>query len=203
VVSVENLAARLPVTSLGSSLHCIVPAVMKEDAVNDEIKPGDILFQEGTLLPEALQIVSAPCMPGWRLAKDVNGYEAGRKVQKVGWTFFCLAGEIKSIVFGTSDRSMVLRGIKRILANPRSKKFNSLEITRIVSKRLLGIRRMSVSAQSRHIQQSLFLRCGDEGRPGQTQISSIWNPAWGPTSTREVVREETDVPVRAAASASV
>jgi hypothetical protein len=158
--------------------------------MNDQIKAGSVLIREDVLLPEA-QIASAPCMPGWRLASDVDGYKLGRELQKAGWTFFCLAGEIKSIVFGASHRSMVFRAIRRILANPRSKKFNSLEITRIVSKRFAGIRCMSVSAQSRHIQESLFLLSGDEGRPGQTQLTSIRTTAWGPASTREVVREET------------
>lgn len=171
--------------------------------MNDEIKAGNVLIQEGTLLPEAPQIASETCMPGWRLATDADGHKVGREVQKAGWTFFCLAGQIKSIVFGTSDRSMIFRAIRRILANPGSKKFNSLEITRIVSKRFVGMRCMSVSAQSRHIQKSLFLLSGGQGRPGQTQLTSIRTTAWEPASTREVVRGETNGQAGAGAAASL
>ena len=49
---------------------------------------------------------------------------------------------------------------KRTLANLESAKFNSLEIMRVASeasKRFLGVRYVTVSAQSRHIQESAFL----------------------------------------------
>ena len=51
----------------------------------------------------------------------------------------------------------VRRAIERILANRELEKFNSLEVVRVaslVSKRYLGIRHVTVSAQSRHIQES-------------------------------------------------
>jgi hypothetical protein len=52
---------------------------------------------------------------------------------------------------------MVRRAIERILANRELEKFNSLEIVRVASlasRRFLGIRHVTVSAQSRHIQES-------------------------------------------------
>jgi len=54
---------------------------------------------------------------------------------------------------------MVRRAIERILARLSSEKFNSLEIVRVAyvaSERFLGVRNATVSAQSRHIQGSLF-----------------------------------------------
>ena len=64
-----------------------------------------------------------------------------------------------------SKRSFRLRGQKRLSegrqANPgedESEKFNSCEITRVASEeRFLGVPYVSVSAGSRHIQESLFL----------------------------------------------
>jgi hypothetical protein len=44
-----------------------------------------------------------------------------------------------------------------MLARLKPKKFNSLQITRVASKRFLGVPYVSVSACSRHIQESLFL----------------------------------------------
>jgi len=52
---------------------------------------------------------------------------------------------------------MMRRAIERILANRTPEKFNSLEIVRVASlasKRFLGIRHVTVAAQSRHIQES-------------------------------------------------
>ena len=123
----------------------------------ETIKTGTILIKEGTLLPEALQFESEPCATGWRLVKNLDGYGLDRKIHEAGWTFFCLAGEIKATVFGFEGQETVRRAVKRILAKLKSEKFNSLEITRVASKRFLGVPYASVSVRSRHIQESLVL----------------------------------------------
>ena len=123
----------------------------------ETIKAGTILFKDGTFLPDALQFESEPCATGWRLVKDLDGYGLDRKIREAGWTFFCMAGEIKKIVFGFEGQKKVRRAVKQILARLKSEKFNSLEITRVASKRFLGVPYVSVSARSRHIQESLFL----------------------------------------------
>jgi hypothetical protein len=68
-----------------------------------------------------------------------------------------MAGEIITMVFGFEEQKKVRRAVKRMLARLKSEKFNSLEITRVASKRFLGVPYVSVSACSRHIQESLFL----------------------------------------------
>ena len=126
----------------------------------DAIETGTILIKEGTLLPEALRFESEPYAPGWRLVKNIDGYGLDRKIHEAGWTFFCLAGETKATVFGIDEEKMVRRAVRQILAKLKSEKFNSLEITRVTSvasKRFLGVRYVTVSAQSRHIQESLVL----------------------------------------------
>ncbi len=123
----------------------------------ETIKAGTILIKDGTFLPDALQFESEPCAPGWRLVKDLDGYGLGRKIHEAGWTFFCLAGEIKATVFGFDAQKAVRRAVKRILAKLKSEKFNSLEVTAVASKRFLGVPYTSVSACSRHIQESVFL----------------------------------------------
>jgi hypothetical protein len=128
------------------------------------INTGTILFKDGTFLPNTLRFESEPCATGWRLVKDLDGYGLDRKIHEAGWTFFCLAGEIKTIVFGFEGQKKVRRAVKRILARMNSEKFNSLEITRVASKRFLGVPYVSVSACSRHIQESLFLFCDKDLR---------------------------------------
>ncbi len=123
----------------------------------DTIKTGTILIKEGTLLPDALQFETEPCAPGWRLVKNLDGYGLDRKIREAGWTFFCLAGEIRAAVFGFEGQKAVRGAVKRILAKLKSEKFNSLEITRVASKRFLGVPYTSVYARSRHIQESVFL----------------------------------------------
>ena len=126
----------------------------------DTIKPGTILIKEGALLPDALRFESEACAPGWRLVQNLDGCGLGRKIHEAGWTFHWLAGEIGATVFGLDEQKTVRRAVEQILANLESAEFNSLEIMRVASeasKRFVGVRYVTVSAQSRHIQESAFL----------------------------------------------
>src|SRR5207302_10870996 len=70
---------------------------------------------------------------------------------------FNLSGAIGSTVLGR-DRPGKLRSAEKcVLAKQRGQKFNSVEITKDVSKRFLGIPFMSVTGHSRHIQQGVGL----------------------------------------------
>jgi hypothetical protein len=123
----------------------------------ETINTGTVLIKDGTFLPDALRFESEPCATGWRLVKNLDGYGLGRKIHEAGWTFFWLAGELRATVFGFDGQKTVRSAVKRILANLKSGEFNSLEITRIVSKRFLGLPYASVTAHSRHIQENAFL----------------------------------------------
>ena len=131
-----------------------------ESPMPDTIKTGTILIKEATLLPEALRVESEPCAPGWRFVKNLDGGGLDRKIHEAGWTFFSLAEEIKASVFGIDEQKAVRRAVERILANLKSEKFNSLEIARVASvasRRFLGVCYVTVSAHSRHVQESPLL----------------------------------------------
>ena len=53
-----------------------------------------------------------------------------------------------------TERLAASEAIKQVIANLKSKNFNCLEITRVAAKRSLGLPHVSVSAQSRHIQEA-------------------------------------------------
>lgn len=125
--------------------------------MTDVTEAGRIVIREGTLLPKILQLESEPYMPGWRLVKNLDGYGLGREIHAAAWTFFCQAGEIKAITFGSDEQQRVRRAIKRILAKVEPEKFNSLEITRVANQHFLGVAYATVLARSRHIQESVFL----------------------------------------------
>jgi hypothetical protein len=125
----------------------------------DTIRPGAILIKEGTLLPETLRFESEYFVPGWRLVKGLDGDEFDQKICGAGWTFFRLAGQLGATVFGIDAQKTLTRAVGQILANVESGGSNSLEIMRVASqtsKRFLGTRCVTVSAQSRHIQESVI-----------------------------------------------
>ena len=126
----------------------------------DVTEAGRVFIREGARLPESLQLESEPYIPGWRLVKNLDGHGLDQKIQETRWTSLCLAGEINTAVFGFDEQKTVRRAIARILANSRLEKFNSLEITRVVSaasRRFPGVTYVTVSARSRNIQESMFL----------------------------------------------
>lgn len=123
----------------------------------DTIKPGTFLIKEGTLLPETVRFESESCVPGWRLVKDLDACGLDRKICDAGWTFFCLAGQLGATAHGIDEQKTLSRAVGQILAKLESAEFNCLEIMRVASetsKRFLGVRYVTVSAQSRHIQAS-------------------------------------------------
>jgi len=127
--------------------------------MREMIKAGTILIKEGTRLPDVLTLESELYSPGWRSVIGLDGYAMDRKTSDAGWAFFCLASDTKVTVFGVNAEKMVRRAVKQI-ADMLPSQFNSLEITRVSSepsKRFFGVRYVTVSAQSRHIQESLFL----------------------------------------------
>ena len=123
----------------------------------DMITAGTILIADGTLMPDPLQFGSESYSDGWRAVKNLDGYGLDRKIREAGWTFFYMAGEIQASVFGFDREKALRRAVNRLLANLKAEKFNSLEITRVAEKRFLGLPYVTVSAHSRHIQESMVL----------------------------------------------
>jgi hypothetical protein len=122
-------------------------------------RSGTILISEDTPLPAMLLIESEAFLPGWRVVKNLDRYALARKIEGAKWNFFYLAGETRATVLGRDRPGTLRRAVKCVLAKQEGQtfKFNSLEITKVVSKRLMGIPFMSVTAHSRHIQEGIGL----------------------------------------------
>jgi len=121
------------------------------------IKTGTILIREGALLPESLPIESEPYAPGWRLVKRLDSDGMSQTIGKAGWAFLYMAGVIRTSVFGFDEEKTTRKAIKRVIEHMRSKKFNCLEITQVAVERFLWLPFVTVSARSRHIQESPVL----------------------------------------------
>ncbi len=118
---------------------------------------GTILLRDNTLLPPGLAVESASFLPGWRVAKNLDGYGLARKVEEAKWNYFYLAGVTRTTVLGREGPETMRRAVRRALAKLDRLKFNSLEITGVISKQFLGIPFTRVSIHSRHIQEAISL----------------------------------------------
>jgi hypothetical protein len=117
---------------------------------------GSILLEQQLQGATVLGLESEPYSGNWRLAA-LDSFAIDRKVHAAGWNFFFLASEVNVTFLGAVGAKKVGEALQRILAKVRHQNFNGLEVTRIVVKRFFGVPYTTVSAHSRHIQQSCCL----------------------------------------------
>jgi hypothetical protein len=121
------------------------------------VQVGTILMKEWPGMTQLLGIESEPCSGGWSLLKVMDGFALDRKIHAAGWNFFFMAAEVKVTFFGAVGSVKIQNALKRILQKVKPQQFNGLEITEIVSRHFLGVPYVTVSAHSRHMQQSCYL----------------------------------------------
>ena len=96
-------------------------------------------------------------MPGLQVITNRSFPEFEKELATVGWTFFYMAGEIRTIALGFDKQKMIDAALRRLIANVRLQKCNCLEIDKVAAHSFLGLPYVSVSAHSRHIQKgSIF-----------------------------------------------
>jgi hypothetical protein len=129
------------------------------------IQVGTILIgEESPRMAEVLALESEPYFEKWNVVKTLNNLTLDAKIHAVRWNFFFLAGEVKVMFFGTIGATKVRDALRRIARRVQQHNFNCLEVTGIVNKRFLGLPYTTVSAHSRHIQQSCLLDSAESRR---------------------------------------
>ena len=108
-------------------------------------------------MTQLLGLESEPCSGEWSLLKVLDGFTLDRKIHAAGWNFFFIAAEVKVMFLGSVGAMKIQNALKRILEKVKLQQFNGLEITQIVASRFLGVPYVTVSAHSRHMQQSCYL----------------------------------------------
>jgi len=131
------------------------------------VEVGTILIEEQPLLTQLLGLESEPCSGNWGVVKALDGSALDHKIHAAGWNFFFMAAEVKVMFFGALGTKKIQNALQRILAKVRHQNFNGLEVTGIVARRFLGVPYATVSAHSRHIQQSCYLDGAEQRRAAQ------------------------------------
>ncbi|HYM75564.1 MAG TPA: hypothetical protein VE377_06260 [Candidatus Dormibacteraeota bacterium] len=136
------------------------------------IQVGAILMKEWPGLTQLLELESEPCSREWSLLKVLDTFTLDRQIHAAGWNFFFMAAEVKAMFLGSVGAAKVQIALKRILGKVQKEQFNCLEVTAIVARRFLGVPYVTVSAHSRHVQQSCYL---DSALARQTfQRNALW-----------------------------
>ena len=85
---------------------------------------------------------------GWATVKDAPSDVREGHSEEAGWTFFFMAGEIKTTVFGFDRQKALRAALKRLLTDVKSQHCNSIEITQVLNKSFLGVPYVSVLRSS-------------------------------------------------------
>ncbi len=131
------------------------------------VQVGTIVVEEGNRMASALALPSQPYSGSWSMLKTRDSCALDREIHAAGWNFFFLAAEVKVMFFGALGAQKIHNALLRILKLVKPQNFNCLEVTGIVAKRFLGLSYGTVSAHSRHIQQSCQLDSLESRRNGQ------------------------------------
>ena len=136
------------------------------------IQVGTILMKDWPGMTQPLGLESEPCSGSWSVLKVLDSFALDRKIHAAGWNFFFMAAEVKVMFFGAVGAAKIESALQGLLRKVRPQHFNSLEITGIVAKHFMGVPYVTVSAHSRHMQQSCQL---DSAEARQTfQHNAEW-----------------------------
>lgn len=115
-------------------------------------EPIILLVREGAELPPDLPTENAAFLPGWRVVKTFDNYALRQRMREANWRFLQLRGGKETRVMGLGRQEILRRGVARILADLKGRKFNSLEITVLASKSFLRVIFLNIAVNLRHFQ---------------------------------------------------
>jgi hypothetical protein len=116
--------------------------------------PTILLVREGAELPPDLPTENAAFLPGWRVVKNFDHYALRQRIWQANWRFLQLHGGKETRAMGLGRLEVLRRGVARMLADLKGRKFNSLEITVLASKSFLGVMFLNIAVNLRHFQRN-------------------------------------------------
>jgi hypothetical protein len=123
--------------------------------MTDRIRLGTMLIADGTHTPESLAVATEHYSGGWSsIMGSTSAQQLGKQIENAGWTFFYMAGEIRTSGFGFNDQSRTARAVANLINVVRRENCNCLEVTQMRQRSFLGLRYTSLVARARHIQKS-------------------------------------------------
>jgi hypothetical protein len=136
-------------------------------------KVGTILMKmkEWVGVPHLPALETEPCFGEWSVVKSPDAFALDRTIHDAGWNFFFMATEVKAMCFGFLREEKIRSALKRILRKVNLQHFNGLEVTKIAARRFLGVPYVTVSAHSRHMQQSCNLDSSEARRTSQNDAA--------------------------------
>ena len=122
------------------------------------IQIGSVLIERGVRLPSSIVLETESYSSGWAPAANLDRNGLLQAVARAGWTFFFMAGEIKSTAFGFDVQEATRTAVKRLIANAAAQRCNCVDISGIRAGSFLKAPYVTVSAHARHLSASSIFR---------------------------------------------
>lgn len=113
-----------------------------------------MLIQDGIQMPPTVVVQTERWLADWSHIIGSTSAQLGREIEKAGWTFSYMAGEIRTRAFGFIDQSRAARALGHLIHAVKLENCNCLEITQVRQRSFFGLPYTSVVAHARHIEKS-------------------------------------------------
>ena len=120
------------------------------------VETGTIFLEAGAPVPVSLVMRCDSFMNGWGVV-DSSPSAVDGQMRDEGWTYFFLAGEMKTTTFGLDPEKTLASGLSRLAEMTKALRCNSFEISSATHELFLGVSRVSLSCHARHLQKGHLL----------------------------------------------
>jgi hypothetical protein len=114
------------------------------------ITPGVLLIERDALRPRCFEVEAGSHPDGWMAIKHtLTPQQLERELSATGWTFFFMAGPIRSTAFGFNRDKTVYAALNRCIKAVRQQRCNCLQIESVEMHSFLGVPYVSLSVRPR------------------------------------------------------
>jgi hypothetical protein len=118
------------------------------------IATGMILMERDTPHPACFHLSQDADASSWTtVTHNFGPPELAKELSEAKWTFFYIAGEIKTMAFGFQRPKMLRAAFARTIAAVKLQHCNCVEIDTVTAHSFLGLPYTRISAHARHIQK--------------------------------------------------
>lgn len=121
------------------------------------ITEGVLLIERDAPRPRCFKIEADSHPNAWMLIKQtLTPAQLEEELSATGWTFFFMAGRIRTTAFGFDRDKTIYQALKRGISAVRQQRCNCLQIEGVEMHSFLGIPYVSMSIRPRHIQKGML-----------------------------------------------
>jgi len=128
------------------------------------ITPGVLLIERDALRPRCFEVEAGSHPDAWMsIKRTLTPQQLEKELLATGWTFFFMAGPIRTTAFGFNRDKSIYAALNRGIKAVRRLSCNCIQIESVEMRSFLGIPYVILSVRSRHIQKGTLFAASSIG----------------------------------------